>query len=98
MTLSTLTATIYFPLIPMLSDAFAVSIQGINLTVTVYAIFQAVAPWFFASLADTTGRRLVLFGLVALYAAASLGLALNRNNYAVLIVRGRVRWIPLLGD
>ena len=85
MTLSTLTATIYFPLIPMLSDAFAVSVQDINLTVTVYAIMQAVAPGIFASLADTTGRRAVLLGLVALYAAASLGLALNfGNNYAVL--------------
>ena len=93
MTLSTLTATIYFPLIPMLSDAFAVSIQGINLTVTVYAIFQAVAPWFFASLADTTGRRLVLFGFVALYAAASLGLALNRNSYAVLMALRAVQSI-----
>ncbi|KAK0725979.1 major facilitator superfamily domain-containing protein [Lasiosphaeris hirsuta] len=85
MTLSTLTATIYFPLIPMLSDAFAVSIQDINLTVTVYAIVQAAAPGFFASLADTTGRRPVLLGLVALYTAASLGLALNRDNYTVLI-------------
>ncbi|KAB5522825.1 major facilitator superfamily domain-containing protein [Coniochaeta sp. 2T2.1] len=86
MTLSTLTATIYFPLIPMLSDAFAVPVQDINLTVTVYAVFQAVAPGFFASLADTTGRRPVLLGLVALYAVASLGLALNRNSsYAVLM-------------
>jgi len=85
MILSTLTATIYFPLIPMLSDAFEVSIQNINLTVTVYAILQAVAPGVFASLADTTGRRPVLLWLVALYAVASLGLALNRGSYAVLI-------------
>ncbi|KAB5522036.1 major facilitator superfamily domain-containing protein [Coniochaeta sp. 2T2.1] len=84
MTLSTLTATIYFPLIPMLSDAFAVPVQDINLTVTVYAVFQAVTPGFFASLADTTGRRPVLLGLVALYAVASLGLALNRNSRRML--------------
>ncbi|KAI0841929.1 MFS general substrate transporter [Hypoxylon sp. FL0890] len=41
MILSTLTATIYFPLIPMLSKQFHVSIQAINLTITVYAIVQA---------------------------------------------------------
>ena len=65
LTLSTLTATIYFPLIPMLSDAFAVSVQDINRPVTVNAIFQAVTPGIFASLADATGRRPVLLGLVA---------------------------------
>lgn len=77
-TLSTLTATIYFPLIPLLSAHFAVPLQSINLTVTAYAVAQAVSPAVFASLADArgVGRRPVLLGLVALYAAASLGLAL----------------------
>ncbi|KAI1383415.1 MFS general substrate transporter [Hypoxylon trugodes] len=85
MILSTLTATIYFPLIPMLGDQFNVSIQAINLTITVYAIVQAVSPGIFASVADSFGRRPVLLLLVALYALGSLGLALNKNNYAALI-------------
>jgi len=96
MTLSTLTATVYFPLIPLLSSTFAVSIQEINLTVTVYAIFQAVSPGIFASLADSsTGRRPVLLCLVALYAIASLGLALNTriNSYAVLVALRAVQSI-----
>jgi MFS family permease len=83
--LSTLTATIYFPLIPMLSTHFSVSIQAINLTVTVYAICQAISPALFASLADTSGRRPVLMGLISLYVCASLGLALNRDSYAALV-------------
>ncbi|KAI1343762.1 MFS general substrate transporter [Xylariaceae sp. FL0016] len=86
MILSSMTATIYFPLIPSLSRSFSVSIQQINLTVTVYAIFQAAAPGFFASLADLTGRRPVLLGLIALYMIGSLGLVLNRrDSYAILI-------------
>ncbi|KAI2472268.1 MFS general substrate transporter [Annulohypoxylon bovei var. microspora] len=85
MILSTLTATIYFPLIPMLSKQFHVSIQAINLTITVYAVVQAVSPGIFASVADSFGRRPVLLVLVALYALGSLGLALNRDNYAALI-------------
>lgn len=85
-TLSTLTATIYFPLIPLLATTFAVPIQSINLTVTAYAVAQALSPALFASLADTFGRRPVLLGLVLLYAAASLGLALNHaNSYAALL-------------
>ncbi|KAL2022187.1 hypothetical protein VTK56DRAFT_6016 [Thermocarpiscus australiensis] len=83
--LSTFTATIYFPLIPLLSTQFHSSIQAINLTVTAYAIAQALSPALFASLADRFGRRPVLLGLIALYAVASLGLALNRSSYAGLI-------------
>lgn len=84
--LSTLTATIYFPLIPMLSSHFSVSIQSINLTVTLYAVFQGISPSFFASLADAHGRRPVLLTLVTIYAGASLGLALNHQSYAALLV------------
>ncbi|KAH6656266.1 major facilitator superfamily domain-containing protein [Truncatella angustata] len=83
--LSTLTATIYFPLIPLLSREFSVSVQAINLTVTLYAVCQGLTPPVFASLADSFGRRPMLLGLVALYACASLGLAVNRDSYGVLL-------------
>ncbi|KAK4446798.1 major facilitator superfamily domain-containing protein [Podospora aff. communis PSN243] len=68
MTLSILTATIYFPLIPLLSSVLA-----------------AISPGIFASLADTSGRRPVLLGLVGLYVLASLGLTLNKGNYHLLV-------------
>lgn len=83
--LSTLTATIYFPLIPMLSSHFSVSIQAINLTVTLYAVCQAISPPVFASLADCYGRRPILLLLIGIYACASLGLALNRSSYGLLM-------------
>lgn len=84
--LSTLTATIYFPLIPLLSNQFSVSIQSINLTVTIYAVFQGISPPLFASLADSHGRRPVFLTLITIYALATLGLALNRQSYAALLV------------
>ena len=93
MILSTLTATIYFPLIPMLSVQFRVPVQAINLTITVYAIVQALAPALFASIADATGRRPILLGLVALYAAASLGLSLSRDSYVGLLILRAVQSI-----
>lgn len=85
MVLSSLTATIYFPLIPMLANQFRVSVQAINLTITAYSVAQALSPALFASLADSVGRRPVLLSLVALYAAASLGLILSRDSYAALL-------------
>lgn len=83
--LSTLTATIYFPLIPMLSSHFSVPIQAINLTVTMYAVCQAISPPLFASLADCYGRRPILLLLIGIYACASLGLSLNRDSYGLLL-------------
>jgi hypothetical protein len=42
---SPLTATIYFPLLPLLREHFHTSAQAINLTLTIYIIFQALSPW-----------------------------------------------------
>ncbi|KAK7966808.1 uncharacterized protein PG986_001085 [Apiospora aurea] len=81
-----LTATIYFPLIELFSVQYASSVQGINLTITLYVVFQAVSPALFAPLSDSFGRRPVLLATFAVYGAAGLGLALNRASYAALLV------------
>jgi MFS family permease len=91
MILSTLTATIYFPLIPALSIHFDVSIQAINLTVTMYAICQAISPGVFASLADSYGRRPILLALVLVYLLGSLGLVVNKTSYPGLMASRAVQ-------
>jgi MFS family permease len=83
---STLTATAYFPLLPLLSKHFHVSVQAINLTITLYIIFQAISPFLFATLSDTLGRRPIYLLTFTLYTLASLGLALNKDSYAGLLV------------
>ena len=83
---SPLTATIYLPLLPLLATHFHVSIQAINLTITLYIIFQAISPLLFATASDSFGRRPILLLTYAVYTAASLGLALNKKSYAALLV------------
>ena len=83
---SPLTATIYLPLLPMLATQFNVSTQAINLTVTLYIVFQGISPLLFATTSDTLGRRPIYLTTYALYTAASLGLALNRHSYPVLLI------------
>ncbi|KAL9046309.1 MAG: hypothetical protein Q9214_000825 [Letrouitia sp. 1 TL-2023] len=83
---SPLTATIYLPLLPLLANQFQVSLQAVNLTITIYIVFQAVSPLVFATASDSFGRRTIYLITYALYSLASLGLALNRNSYAVLLV------------
>lgn len=83
---SPLTATIYLPLLPLLATQFKVSTQAINLTITLYVIFQGISPLLFATASDTLGRRPIYLATYTLYSAASLGLALNRHSYAALLV------------
>lgn len=84
-TTSPLTATIYFPLLPLLRAHFNTSTQAINLTITLYIIFQALSPTIFGPLSDSLGRRPVYLFTLALYMVANLGLALNDHSYGVLL-------------
>lgn len=49
-------------------------------------MFQALSPAVFATLSDTIGRRPIFLITLTLYVLASLGLALNRDSYAALLV------------
>ena len=83
---SPLTATIYLPLLPLLAAQFNVSIQSINLTITIYVIFQAISPLVFATSSDSFGRRPIYLITYSVYTLASVGLALNKQSYAALLV------------
>ena len=83
---SPLTATIYLPLLPLLATHFHVSNQAINLTITLYIVFQAISPLLFATASDSFGRRPILLVTYAVYTVASLGLALNKSSYPALLV------------
>ncbi|MDI1492329.1 MAG: hypothetical protein OHK93_003542 [Ramalina farinacea] len=82
---SPLTATMYLPLLPLLATEFHTSLQAINLTITVYVIFQALSPVLLSSPSDHFGRRPFYLFTFALYVVANLGLALNKSNYGLLI-------------
>ncbi|KAI8877166.1 MFS general substrate transporter [Backusella circina FSU 941] len=83
--LSPLTANIYLPALNQIQEDLGISTEEVNLTVTVYMIFQAISPTFWGSLSDTYGRRIVLLATVFVYCGACVGLALT-PNYACLLV------------
>ncbi|KAE8333312.1 Fructosamine kinase-domain-containing protein [Aspergillus sergii] len=84
--ISPLTATVYLPLLPTLTSQFNISSQAVNMTLTIYIIFQALSPAIFGPLSDLKGRRPVYFLTLTIYALANLGMALNKHNYAVLLL------------
>ncbi|ORY65487.1 uncharacterized protein BCR38DRAFT_514208, partial [Pseudomassariella vexata] len=66
-----------FHLIKPLATPFQVSIQAINLTITVNVVVQATASAFFAPMSDSFGRRPLLLFRFATYVAANTRLEIN---------------------
>lgn len=83
-TTSSLTATIYLPLLPLLRMHFHTSAQAINLTLTIYIVFQAISPVIFGPLSDTYGRRPIFLLVLGIYALSNIGLAVNERSFAAL--------------
>jgi multidrug resistance protein len=84
---SPLSAFIYLPAITPIAESYHRSLGEINLTVTVYQIMQAIAPLFFGDLSDQIGRRPVYILTFAIYIAANIGLALQHNYAALMVLR-----------
>ena len=82
---SGLSSFIYYPSITAISRSLRVSVELINLTITSYQVVSGIAPSILGDLADQTGRRPVCLIAFTLYFSANLGLALQ-NNYAALVV------------
>jgi multidrug resistance protein len=84
---SPLSSTIYLPALNTIASDLHKSTAAINLTVTSYMIFQGLAPMFFGDLGDMIGRRPVYITAFAIYFFANLGLALQNNYTALIILR-----------
>lgn len=84
---SPLSGNIYFPALNALAKDLKVSNQLINLTLTTYMIFQGLAPTIFGDLADMAGRRPAYIICFVIYIGANIGLALQNNFAALLILR-----------
>ncbi|TWU76566.1 hypothetical protein ED733_007898 [Metarhizium rileyi] len=84
--ISPMTANIYFPCLDSIAD-LNVSIALINLTLTTYMIFQGLAPTMFGDFGDTAGRRPAFTLAFTIYLFANIGLALQRDYTALLVLR-----------
>ncbi|KAH8890607.1 major facilitator superfamily transporter [Thozetella sp. PMI_491] len=78
---------IYLPAITPLAKEYNKPLGEMNLTVTVYQIMQAIAPVFFGDLSDQIGRRPVYMLTFAIYLGANIGLALQSNYAALMVLR-----------
>ncbi|CAG8291862.1 unnamed protein product [Penicillium salamii] len=85
--ISPLSSSIYLPALDSLARDMDVSVALINLTITTYLIFQGLAPSFIGSFSDSYGRRPAYIIAFTIYLAANIGLALQNNYTALMILR-----------
>ncbi|CAI6100808.1 unnamed protein product [Clonostachys chloroleuca] len=78
---------IYIPALTPIAESYHRSVAELNFTVTVYQIMQAVAPLFFGDLSDQIGRRPVYVLTFAIYLGSNIGLALQNNFAALMVLR-----------
>ena len=82
---SGLSSFIYYLAITALTESLHASTEAINFTITSYLIVAGIAPSTLGDMADHTGRPPFSLLALILYFSANLGLALQ-NNYAALLV------------
>ncbi|ORY88407.1 major facilitator superfamily domain-containing protein [Leucosporidium creatinivorum] len=81
---SPLSANSYIPAIPLVADELGVSTQAVNLSVTLFLVFQGVTPTFWGAICDVRGRRPVYILTFTVYVAACIGLS-QTTSYGVLL-------------
>jgi MFS family permease len=79
-----LSTFIFLPALKPLSVAFEVSVNKINLIITVYMAVGAVVPLFVGDAADVLGRRAAYVVTLSLFTIANLCLALA-DSYEVFL-------------
>ncbi|KAE8143956.1 major facilitator superfamily domain-containing protein [Aspergillus pseudotamarii] len=85
--ISPISASIYYPALPTLAKDMHVSISMINLTVMTYLILQGISPSFTGSFSDVYGRRLAYIFCYTTYIGANIGLALQSDYAALMVLR-----------
>ncbi|WWC60193.1 uncharacterized protein I303_102758 [Kwoniella dejecticola CBS 10117] len=87
---SPISTNIYVPAIPTLAKAFDTTTEKINLTVTIYLVFQALTPSLWGSAGDCYGRRPVFIVLLTIYLLSCIGTALCPTSAYWLLMLMRV--------
>ncbi|KAF2627738.1 MFS general substrate transporter [Macroventuria anomochaeta] len=80
-------ATTVLPALNVLTDVLGITPTKANISITTYMIAQAIAPAIIGAMSDTSGRRLSFILCYVIYIVANIGLALQTNYVALLILR-----------
>ncbi|UPX11210.1 uncharacterized protein EKO05_0001830 [Ascochyta rabiei] len=80
-------ATTVLPALNVLTGVLDITPTKANISITTYMIAQAIAPTIIGAMSDTSGRRFSFILCYVIYIVANIGLALQTNYVALLILR-----------
>ncbi|RDW85271.1 MFS general substrate transporter-18 [Coleophoma cylindrospora] len=86
-TFSGFASNIYFPALPTIAKDLDVSVELVNLSVTVYLVFQGIAPSIWGPISDVKGRRVAYCCTFLVFFGACIGLAESKNYAALMVLR-----------
>ncbi|KAE8376120.1 major facilitator superfamily domain-containing protein [Aspergillus bertholletiae] len=84
---SPLSSNIYFPALGAISRDLHTSMALTTLTITIYMIVQGIAPTFWGSISDSSGRRPVFIGTMIVYIVANIALGVSTNYGELMAFR-----------
>ena len=101
---SSLSSFIFYPTIQSLAESLNEPVSKINISLTTYLIVAAISPSVVGDMADHIGRRPVYLFMLFVYVCSCIGLALQRQYPALLILRmfqsfggsGELHSLPIL--
>ncbi|TLD37716.1 MFS general substrate transporter [Venturia nashicola] len=85
---SPLSSNIYFPALTDIAESLNTSIALVALTVSIYMVFQGLAPSFWGPLADSYGRRPIFLSTLFVYLLANIALAQSKSFAMLMLFRG----------
>jgi Major Facilitator Superfamily len=85
---SPLSSNIYFPALPTISKALKTPQALVSLSISIYMLFQGIAPSFWGPLADAYGRRPVMLATLLVYIAANAVLSAPGSFAVLMVFRG----------
>lgn len=68
-------------------QAIDTDISLVSFTVTIYMIFQGLAPSLWGPLSDIHGRRITFISTFVVYLLANIGLAFSKTLAALMVFR-----------
>ena len=84
---SPFSAVIHFPALKAIATSLGVTLELMNVTVTMYLIVQGTVPSIFGELSENIGRRPIYLTAFIVYLIASVGLGIQNSYGALLALR-----------
>ena len=84
---SPFSAFIYFPALKSISKSLGVTMELMDLTVTMYLVVQGIVPCVTGELSENIGRRPTYLAVFIIYLVASIGLSIQNSYSALLALR-----------